>query len=330
MITSMHDNSDVYYKGLYWNDVPEVYKYMCRNFTGDENKWWVEDFKERYAVKPFEHALFINCGNGRMEREFIDKNIVKSADAFDYSEVLLKEAKSKRLKRDIAYFKADADRIELPENRYDLIVNVAGLHHVQYINRFIYVLGKSLKEGGVMVSFDYIGPHRNQYSYSQWKLANKINSELPTSIRHDRLLYPSVPVMLQEDPTEAIHSELTMKTVERYFDIIERHDTGGGIAYLLLTHNPKVKNEGILPEIKKILDYDKQYSDQKIVPPLFSYFIASPNQKLLSDTQLFSDCQNKENQREEWADRLGGVYRMQDYFNLLFYLSKKWVKKIVK
>ena len=32
-------------KGLYWNDVPEVYKYMCKNFTGDENIWWVEDFK---------------------------------------------------------------------------------------------------------------------------------------------------------------------------------------------------------------------------------------------------------------------------------------------
>ena len=70
--------------------------------------------KERYAKKPFEHGLFINCGNGRMEREFIDKSIVKSVDAFDYSEVLIQEAKSKRLKRDIAYFKADANRIELP------------------------------------------------------------------------------------------------------------------------------------------------------------------------------------------------------------------------
>lgn len=330
MKTSINENSDVYYKGLYWNDVPEVYKYMCKNFTGDENKWWVEDFKERYAKKPFEHGLFINCGNGRMEREFIDKSIVKSVDAFDYSEVLIQEAKSKRLKRDIAYFKADANRIELPLGRYDLIVNVAGLHHVQYINKFIHELGKSLKEDGMMVNFDYIGPHRNQYSHTQWKLVNKINSELPSSIRHDKLLYPSVPVMFQEDPTEAIHSDLIMESIGRYFTIVERHDTGGGIAYLLLTHNLKVKNKGVLPEIKKILHYDKQYSGQKIVPPLFSYFIAKPSHKLLSDTRLFSGFQNKENEREEWANRWGGVYRMEDYFNLIFYMLKKWVKKIVK
>lgn len=330
MKTSIYDNSGVYYKGLYWNDVPEVYRYMCKNFTGDENIWWVEDFKVRYAIKSFEKALFINCGNGRMEREFIDKNIVKNADAFDYSQKLLEGAQKLKKDRPIHYFQADANTIKLPEKEYDLVVNVAGLHHVQYINRFIYKLGKSLKEEGVMVNFDYIGPHRNQYSYSQWKLVNRINNELPSTLRHDVLLYPSVPVMLQEDPTEAIHSELILETMGRYFDMVERHDTGGGIAYLLLTHNPKVKNKGILPQIKKILDYDRQYSDQKIIPPLFSYFIAKPNPKLLSDTQLYSDIQNKENLREEWASRWGGVYRLRDYFNLIFYLSKKWVKKIVK
>lgn len=330
MKTSINNNSDVYYKGLYWNDVPEVYKYMCKNFTGDENKWWVEDFRERYAAKPFEHGLFINCGNGRMEREFIDKNITKSADAFDYSENLLQEAKSNRLKRDIAYFKADANRIELPLDRYDLVVNVAGLHHVQYINQFIYTLGRSLKDDGVMVNFDYIGPHRNQYPPTQWKLVNKINNDLPPSIRHDKLSYPSVPVMLEEDPTEAIHSELILDTVKRYFTMLERHDTGGGIAYLLLTHNQKVKNENIDSSIKKILDLDKDYSDKNIIPPLFSYFIAKPNQGFLSDKQLFTHYQNQENAREEWASHWGGVYRAQDFLNLMFHLGKKWMKKIVK
>lgn len=330
MKTSINNNSDIYYKGLYWNDVPEVYKYMCKNFTGDENKWWVEDFKERYAIKPFEHALFINCGNGRIEREFIDKNIVGSADAFDYSEDLLQEAKSKRLKRDIAYFKADANRIELPINRYDLIVNVAGLHHVQYINKFIYKLGKSLKQDGLMVNFDYIGPHRNQYPYTQWTLVNKINNNLPPAIRHNKLLYPSVPVMLEEDPTEAIHSELILETIERYFTMIERHDTGGGIAYLLLTHNPKVKNKNIDSYVKKILDLDKQYSDKKIVPPLFSYFIAKPKKTLVDGNQLFIHSQRQEDAREKWAQTWGGVYRVQDFFNLIFHLMKKWVKKIVK
>jgi len=329
MKTTVNDNTGVYYQNLYWNDVKEVYEYMCHNFTGDKTIWWVEDFKKRFGEKPFKRGLFINCGNGRMEREFIDKGIVISIDAFDYSEILLQEAKNKREKRNIAYFQADANQIKLPKTMYDLIVNVAGLHHVQFINRFIYALGKSMTKDGIFVNFDYIGPHRNQYPKKQWRLVKKINDNLSPSLRHDKLLYPSVPVMLEEDPTEAIHSELIIETVKRYFTVTEKHDTGGGIAYPLLTHNVKIRNKGIRKEVLKIIDYDRTYTRNHTVPVLFSYFIAKPNAILLTDKKQYDRFQVLENRREKWSQIFGGVYRIQDFFHLLLHTVKKTLKNLM-
>ena len=82
MKSVINHNSDIYYKGKYWNDFPKVLEYISKNFTGDKNKLWVEDFKERFAQKPFKHGLFLNCGNGWVEREFIDRCIVDKASAF--------------------------------------------------------------------------------------------------------------------------------------------------------------------------------------------------------------------------------------------------------
>src|SRR5689334_14574074 len=109
--TAVNENSQVYYQGQYWNDFHRVLEYMCENFTGDRKKWWVQDFQERFCKKPFEHALVLNCGNGWVEREFLDKGIVKRATAFDYSMDLLKIAQNRREGRQILYFQADVNKV---------------------------------------------------------------------------------------------------------------------------------------------------------------------------------------------------------------------------
>src|SRR5688572_21391767 len=92
--TVVNKDSTIYYKEKYWNDYPQVLEYINTQATGDPKKWIITDFKERFAKKKmFKHALFLNCGNGWVERDFIQNKIVKKATAFDYSEDLLKQAK---------------------------------------------------------------------------------------------------------------------------------------------------------------------------------------------------------------------------------------------
>lgn len=318
--TAVNENSEVYYQGQYWNDFPRVLEYMCQNFTGNRNKWWVQDFKERFCQQPFEHGLVLNCGNGWVEREFIDLGMVKRVTAFDYSMNLLQAAEKEKGARPISYFRTDVNGIDFNENQFDLIVNVASLHHVQYINRLSRIMCSALKENGVLVNFDYIGPHRNQYPFRQWYLINRVNRSLPHSVRKSPIIKPHLPTMVFDDPTEAIHSELIIESVSRYFEILERHDTGGGIAYELLTHNPKLKNvpaEELDFYIDEILKYDREYSNSKQVPPLFSYFIAKPNKSVLSDAARLTYYQKIEDLREEKARKRRGVYSNRQYLALM-------------
>jgi len=320
MPTVVNANSEVYYRGQYWNDLPQVLEYMCENFTGDKTKWWVQDFKDRYASKPFEYGLFLNCGNGWVERDFIDKNIVKRCVAFDYSLDLLLDAKGARDGREIDYFLTDANTVFFGDNQFDLIVNVAALHHVQYINRIGYILARALKPGGLFVHFDYIGPRRNQYSWLHWYRIRRTNNSLPPVIKKTPLNRPHLPTMLHVDPTEAIHSNLTLRIVARYFDIIERHDTGGGLAYEILTHNSKTQDSPaseLSPYIEKILRLDEEYTAAKIVPSLFSYFIARGNKQKLNNTLILKGYRKAENIRENIAQRIGGVYSLRSFLNIL-------------
>ena len=79
MKTSINDNSDVYYKGLYWNDVTKVYKYICKNFKGDE-KMGEKNSKMEYMKPPFCSVIVLNY-NGE---KFLKKTL-ESVLALDYS-----------------------------------------------------------------------------------------------------------------------------------------------------------------------------------------------------------------------------------------------------
>lgn len=316
MNTGVNANSQVYYGGQYWNDFPRVLEYMCENLTGDRRKWWTQDFQERFCAQSFEHALVLNCGNGWVEREFVDKGMVRKVVAFDYSLDLLCVAQEEKGNRPIHYFQADVNQVDFPADHFDLVINVAALHHVQRINRLCRVLCRTLRADGVMVNFDYIGPRRNQYSLWQWYWIQRVNRSLPAHVRKEPLVHPHLPTMLYTDPTEAIHSNLIIESVARYFDVRERHDTGGGIAYEILTHNAKLGSippDELNPHLDHVLALDKKYTATQAVPPLFAYWIAQPHKSTLSDTVMLERYEMLEQQREAWARAHRGTYSYGEY-----------------
>ena len=333
--TQVPTDSSVYYGGDYWNDLPRVLEYMNLRTTGDPATFWMDDFHRRFCQDgPFEEALFVACGNGWVERSFLDRGIARSAVAFDYSQDLLDAAQRDRGDRPITYFQADVNLVDLPPDRFDLIVNVGALHHVQFINRFSRVLCSTLRPGGVLVAFDYIGPARNQYPPQQWELIRRANAQLPPSLRKDRLRRPHLPTMLHDDPTEAIHSDLVLEALARYFTIVERHDAGGGIAYEVITHNPKffgpVAEAEMLPHIERLLEMDAELTAAGTVPSLFSYYIARPEKARLEDGAL-AEHQAAEDAREAWAARHGGVYSPAEHWRLqaarAFWTPARWAAR---
>jgi SAM-dependent methyltransferase len=314
-------DSTVYYNSTYWNDLPPVIEHISEICTGDRSKWWVPGFKDRYCEQgPFEHGLFLACGNGWVEREFMDWGIVRRATAFDYSTELLQAAERERGDRDIAYFQADANTIDFEPESFDLIVNVGALHHVQYLDRLCRILCRALTTDGVLVGYDYVGPSRNQYSRPHWRLIEKTNQSLPAFLRKDALTYPHLPTMVATDPTEAIHSDLELAVLGRYFSTLERHDIGGGLAYEVLSHNEKLASApagDLAPELEKLLELDRSFTTSGTIPTLFSYYVLHAEKRSLTSPEL-DRFRRQENRREALANRFLAAYSVGGFLKLFW------------
>lgn len=303
-----------YYRDRYWNDFEIVVRALNERATGDPSVTWFEHLRD--TAGPFRHALVLNCGNGWVERELLERGVVTSAVGVDVSDDLLDEARRAAAERDLPlrYEVLDTNAAELPDEGFDLVVNHAAMHHVAYIDRVTRRIHELLAPGGVprgvYVSWDYVGPHRNQYTARQWEAAWEANLRLPPEARQ-RMRYPLLPAMVEGDPTEAIHSELFVPTTERYFDIEHRRDLGGGVGYLLLTHNEAVHAlapDEAAPHVEAVVAADAELLAADPATSLFAYVVARPRAGALDDVEQLAAWSAEEDERERVAAATGGIY----------------------
>lgn len=318
-MTQTSINAEVYYKDLYWNDHKLTLDYFYNSISAGSNsqpKWWPAHFSERYLNgQPLQRALFINCGNGWAERELYALGLFLEADAFDYSEDLITQARASASGLPINYFKSDCNKVELKPDYYDIVVNVAAMHHVQFIDRLNRQIAASLKADGYFVNFDYVGPHRNQYSDEHFSTMAYINSRLPRNLRRTPFNPPHLPTMMHLDPTEAIHSELVIPIFERYFLTLERKDLNGAIAYQIMHNNPALVSDQSPESLKCVellLELDQLYSSISNFPTLFSFFVGKPRKDLLKNDLLLRKFKAEEESRETKAASCGGIYYTDD------------------
>jgi SAM-dependent methyltransferase len=308
----VNENSEVYYQGRYWNDYDVVVQKINERISGDPALMWYEHFAKQ-SSRTFECALILNCGNGWVERELLNSGLILRAVGIDYSEDLLAEARDAAASENLplTYEQANVNAGTFPQREFDLVVNHAAAHHIAAIDRVFRGVCRLLPEDGWFVSFDYIGPHRNQYRPSAWEAAWQLNEKVPAELRQD-LRYPHLPTMLADDPTEAIHSELIVETFHRYFAVSQFTPLGGAVAYPLLTHNSNMWDAIDHPErehwLNRILDADDEFLNENPDSSLFAYFAGTPDKSVLKRQNLLSQWEATEARREDRASRDGGEY----------------------
>jgi SAM-dependent methyltransferase len=311
----VNENSDIYYQGRYWNDFDVVSRRINERISGEPSRPWFEHFA-KMSGRTFERALILNCGNGWVERELLASGLILEAVGIDYSDDLLTQAKTAADEGGLAltYEKVNVNTGAFPDGEFDLVVNHAAAHHIAAIDRVFRGLCRVLPDDGWLVSFDYVGPHRNQYTPEAWEELWAVNRRLPASLRQD-LQYPHLPTMLATDPTEAIHSELIVETFRRYFTVSEFTPLGGAIAYPLLTHNARMFEATDPAEravwLTRILEADDRFLEQHPDSSLFAYFSGMPKKSVLRETEQLSGWQAEENERERRAAESGGEYYLR-------------------
>ncbi len=303
-------SSSVYYSGHYWNDYHTVVRELNRRVSGRPEVGYRDYFHELVDGRRFERALFLNCGDGHVERGFLEAGLIRSGVGLDISEDLLATAREAARGLPLSYVRLDVNQGVLLNQQYDLIVNNAAGHHIAYVDRVFRALCSALTPDGFFLNSDYVGPHRNQYPYEQWAACAEVNRSLPRAARQV-LRYPHLPTMLHLDPSEAVHSELLLETSARYFTTECYRPMGGAIAYLLLSHNEALRRlppEQAEPVISEALLADLAYLYEHPESTLFAFWYGRPKHAVLRDHEQLRKWESEENAREERAHQNGGRY----------------------
>ena len=305
-------DSGVYYTGTYWNDYEVVRRMINKRISGEPTRKWHEHFANA-TERTFKRALILNCGNGWVERELVECGLIAEGVGIDDSKSLLEEAAASARVNELplTYHRANINAGEFPPGDFDLVVNHAAAHHITAIDRVFREVCRVLPDDGWFVSFDYVGAHRNQYRLDVWEEVWKLNRQIPTSLRQD-LLYPPIPAMMVVDPTEAVHSELIVRTFHRYFAEVQFTPLGGAIAYPLLTHNTRMstsEDDATRSDwIEQILRVDDSFLREHPESTLFAYFAGTPRKTVLADADRLAAWEAEETERELRARERGGEY----------------------
>jgi SAM-dependent methyltransferase len=302
-------SSAPYYRDRYWNELDAVNRHLQRRATGDPTMDWITHLA-RWRGRPFRKALVLNCGNGWVERALVDREASCEAVGIDIGTDLLAAATAAAEDRPIRYYRLDVNEAVFPEKGYDLVVNHAAAHHISHIDRVFRTIAAMLPADGVFLSWDYVGPHRNQYPGGLWEAAHQVNEVLPPDLQSP-MHYPYLPDMLAGDPTEAVHSELVLPTMRRYFRIDYERALGGGIAYLVLTHNAPFLDaapDRAAPLVDMVLERDAALTDACPSQTLFAYILAVPDHAVLTDSPTLARWTAEEGEREAAARGNGGRY----------------------
>ncbi len=303
-------SSNVYYGGDYWNDWRTVAREIDRRVSGRPDVGYRDHFHELVDGRRFERALFLNCGDGNVERGFLQAGLIDSGVGIDISDDLIAIAREAARGLPLRYVQLDVNQGILPHQRYDLIVNNAAGHHIAYVDRVFRALCAALSPDGFFLHCDYVGPHRNQYPHSSWAACAEVNRSLPSHARQV-LRYPHMPTMLHLDPSEAVHSELLLETSARYFTTDCYRPIGGAIAYPILSHNQALRRlapADAEPVISEVLLADLAYLHEKPESTLFAFWFGRPKHAVLHDDEQLQRWRNEENAREERARQQGGRY----------------------
>src|SRR4030042_3644593 len=228
----------------------EFHNYLV---TGKRIYHYLSYFKDKYLLDAKPIIASLGCGSGHLERTLIKDFHYKyeAIHGFDINPHLIEFANQevKKLGLDhVNYFLMDLDKPQLNPTYYDLIIFFHSLHHVENLEKSLKEVKKALKNNGLLLIVDFIGPSRFQWSDKQIEIAQEILDMVPLKLKRNlscastvlshktKITRPSSDDIAQGDPSEAVRSEDIMHIVINEFRIIEKKFMGGTLLSLLL-HN---------------------------------------------------------------------------------------------
>lgn len=244
-------------------------------------------------------GLALVCGDMAAESGYFqgDTEIkFTSVDGYDLSAESLKRFET----HEFEFFPhvEDVNDITLQANRFDLIVGCHGIHHVYNLGGLFYQAHKSLRNNGLFIVNEWIGP-----SYLQIPLRNHIVSTLlllllfprPQRRRNHEGRIKGLWLQYSPkafDPSEACNSNELLPQLLKYFDAV-RMVKYGGLCYPMfegLGHKIDEKNWLDNVRIRFVYHLEQLLTKLHVIKPLFITAVMEKRQQIY--------------QQSSWRDKL--------------------------
>lgn len=229
--------------------IPYLKKHRNLKITGNSN----EEYEQYVSKHYFSHKkdcklVSFGCGEGSHELAFAKINPDLEVIGYDIAGPLIEKANKKTEVENIGnakFYIRDIYKVILENDSVDYFLFNASLHHFADIKTLVTNnLYPALKQGGLVIINEYVGPNRLNFPKKQMDFCNgclkgisKENRKILHLNQYKTRCYRVGKLrMIFSDPTECVDSESIIPVLRDMFSELKYVDLGGNIIVPTLKH----------------------------------------------------------------------------------------------
>jgi len=274
-----------------WSGIPQIHQNHDYLITGSRETYWIDWMREKYFRDgDAGDTLSLGCGAGHLDRTLKQRGftfrsfsgIDISAGAVDRARELANDVS---LAPTISYTAEDLNAIELPAQAFDFIYFFQSLHHIEALEHILGQCQRALRQNGLLLINEFVGPSRFQWTPRQLELANQAAALLPEELRRDLQLggvrtvieRPTIKHMMKHDPSEAVRSGDIEALVKTRFEVIGEWNWGGTLNHLIFQNiagNFDPQNAYHRSIVELLIHHENVLIREGVLPSDFKVFLA--------------------------------------------------------
>lgn len=259
-----------------WLDHPWISQHYHARALVEGQTWahWVR----KPLQGPARRSLDLGCGSGRKSAAVFAACSTLHATGFDLSEERIAEARQLQSRLGIPgeFAVADANRLDLPADSFDLVFASHSFHHFLDLERIMDQVHRALTPRGIFVLEEYVGPSQFQWTDAQMSLVASRLALMPERLRvlpwgtiKDREGRPAPSDVAAVSPFESIRSAEIEPLFRERFEMVAARRLGGTLQQLLyngIMHNFVMTDAESLIQIRGVAALEDALLDHGVLP----------------------------------------------------------------
>jgi len=271
--------NETFNQGSNWWIIPEVNRRWNKLITSNADVSYEQMVCEQYlAEKTNLKMLSVGCGDGKHEIAFAKAGNFDQIVCLDLSKPLLSEAEQDAKAvglTQMRFVNQSLEEYNMVDGPFDLILFNASLHHFSNVEELLSEQIKpALKEDGILVINEYVGPDRMQFSEERIKRIESTLRKIPKKYRSrlgSRCLKTSfsgsgwLRVYLA-DPSECVDSSSIVPALRQHFRPVFEKGYGGSIAPHVLkdiSHHFVAPEQRASEALEMVFEADDEYMKEE-------------------------------------------------------------------